>query len=240
MLDYEKIYNIGKDRTNRPDSTTDAVTTKGNIGGDTEQVRGFRMLIDMNFALESLTLSKKHYRLAGLEDENAFDGIGDDLGSSDEDSGFGDEPDNNDDPFATTNDGGDDPFSGGGDNPFGGDFDDNNDEDRENRKPLTISRKEILDQKFDMSKIIRRDFPDYILRLKDVTTTAIDIIERRQVHVDLNDAKKDIVTRYREVLKAIDAYLTIIDSEAYEDIFTTYVNFWTALNKLKIAANSLY
>lgn len=240
MLDYEKIYNFSKDRTNRPDSTTDAITAKGNLGGDTEQIRGFRMLIDANFALESVTLSKKHYKLAGLEDSNAFDGIGDDLGSSEEDSGFDNEPDNNDDPFATTDDG-DDPFSGGGDNPFdsnSGFGDEENDEEK--KKPLTISRKEILDQKFDMSKIIRRDFPDYILRLKDVTSTAIDIVDRRQVHMDLNEAKKDIVDRYREVLKAIDAYLTIIDSEAYEDIFTTYVNFWTALNKLKIAANSLY
>lgn len=231
MLAYEKIYNNVKDNSNKLSDTPSTGSTESYSGRDYEKVDGFSFLIDTNFSLESIELTKS--LSVGLEEENAFDGIGEDLGGEES---SGDDPfgGSDEDPFESNTD---DPFSDENfDNPFG----DAEDGEKKQRQKLTISREEILNSKFDMSKIVRKDFPSYILKLKDIVNTAIDIIDRRQVHPDLNEGKLSIIERYRQVHKSIESYLKVIDSESYEDIFTTYVNFWTILNRLKKAANNLY
>lgn len=233
MLAYEKIYNNIKDNSNKLSDTPSSGSTESYSGRDYEKVEGFSILIETNFSLEDIVLDTSK-GIFGLEEENAFDGIGEDLGGS-EDSGS-DNPfggDSSEDPFESNSD---DPFSDENfDSPFG-----EADGEEKKKQKLTISREEILNSKFDMSKIVRKDFPSYILKLKDVVNSAIDIVDRRQVHPDLNEGKLNIIKRYREVYKSIDSYLTVIDSESYEDIFTTYVNLWAILNKLKKAANNLY
>lgn len=229
MLAYEEIYNISKNRTNKPSYTPSTEHAESVIRRDIK-IDGLETLIITNFPERDLLINEEYFIDIGLEEDNAFDGIGDDLGDSDNDvfGESGDDPfdSNNDDPFGDDSDF--DPFKDSGEN-----------EEGKPKKELTISRKEILDNKFDMSKIVRKDFPDYIYKLKDVVRSAIDIIDRRQVHSDLSEVKMEIISRYRKTLNAIESYISILDSEAYEDIFTTYVKFWTILNKLKIAVNNL-
>lgn len=243
MLGYDKIFNSTKTHTDKPGLESSSSVERSSIENNEW---GFIELVVGSYSMEEIALTTAGLSV-GLEDESPFDGIGDfdgddtsfetnDFDNSDGDTGSSD----NDNIFDSSSD---DPWGDSGnnqDNPFGdiGGDDQGNDQQSKQGK-LVIDRKEILDRKFDMSRVVRKDFPNYIVKLQQVVTSAIDIIEKKAVHPDLNDSKISIVARYREVLKSIETYLTIIDSESYEDIFTTYVSFWSILNALKKSANKL-
>ncbi|MGL5718537.1 MAG: hypothetical protein ACRCX2_36370 [Paraclostridium sp.] len=229
MLNYEKLYNKFKSTSSGVGTEESIIDTKGD---NTIPRRHF----DVNelFPLEALKLVDRKNFL-GMEDDNPFSDIGDEFDDSDTtDSGvFEDDSDNsNDNPFDSIGD--DDPF-GDSDDPFSTD----SDGDKKKNPTPTLNREEATKEKFNLSKIIRRDFPDYIYKLQGIISSAINILEKKQVKPELSKLKEDLVIRYRETLHMVETYLTEIDGEKYEDIFTTYVNFWTILNKLKITSQKI-
>lgn len=224
MLGYDKIFNSAKTHINKPGLESSLSNKRSDLENSE---RGFIELVLVSYSLEEVMLGKISQSV-GLEEDSPFDDLGD----------FGGDDGNTFDTEESI-DSNDNIFDSAGDDPFGDIGSNNEDNQEEKRVALTLDRKEILDRKFDMSRVVRKDFPGYVVKLQSVIISAIDILEKKIVHPDLSQSKLDLVSRYREVLKSIEAYLTIIDSEAYEDIFTTYVSMWSILNTLKKSANKL-
>lgn len=184
-------------------------------------------------------LSYCQYSDISLEDDNPFADLGgEDGGSADyedtsEDSG-------EDNPF-----GGDDGDSGG-DNPFddfasddGGDDifgSDNDDEEKKEKKGkgVTLDRKKVEEEEFDMSVQVRTNFSKKFLELDAQIDTNIDIIDRTMLyHPKIDALLHQIKEDYRMIQQNIRTFGSVVVNKTYEDIFAKYIEFHTQMIKLK-------
>ena len=219
MIDYDKIRNENKVSNNTVGNEEDS---------DTSIINQRHNVIDINvfkaFPFNQIALEDDSNPFANLDDSIPDDTSSDDM--------FDDESD--DDGGSVFDDSNDDPF-GSDDSGIFGDSDDGGEEGSGGKKTAIpiLDRQKAIKEKFDLSKIIRKDFPGYIYSLQSIIKTSIDILERRNVEKEMQKAKEKVISQYRETLASIEEYISVIDNEKYEDIFTMYVQFWTVLNKLK-------
>jgi len=184
------------------------------------------------FPINSLLLNSMSF---GMEADSPFGdiGTGDDFdteqeGSSDDFSS--DESEN--DPFADTGDGG--VFDDMDDGDSFGDSDSS-----EKEKPQVIDRIESIKSKFDMSKVIRKNFPANIKVLRDIAEASINLMEQKVVSGKHEELRNTIIQNYRDIYNIITQYIDIIHNETHEGIFIKYVEFWTLMNKQKMLSDKI-
>lgn len=222
--------------------------------------RDYRYIDD---TLEALSLNYPIWTIA-LEEDNPFDGIGEDSDfGGDEDSGadtgggddnpFGGDDGNSDDggfggsddnPFGGDAGGSDDDFFGGGDddsNDFFGGGDDSDDGDgKQKKKEIKLNRKDIIEQEYDVNKQVRSIFPKRFLELQDVIKANISMCEKVVIqdasHIEIFDK---LIAEYNRLAKIVDDYLAVIIEKPHDDIFSTYFTIFTNLSKLKDIYNDL-
>lgn len=165
----------------------------------------------------------------GVEEDSPFSDIGEgedwNLGSDDSDDDGDVFADSDSDNLFESND--DFGSSGGGS------------VDIEKEEVAVIDRIESVKNKFDMSKVIRKNFPNNIKSLLEISESCINIMERKIVSYKKEDLKKTIIDNYRNINELINDYIDIIHLEKHEDIFIKYVEFWTLMNKQKQLADKI-
>lgn len=188
--------------------------------------------IETKYSLENLAISKdlaKFYRGVSFEDDNPFGDIGDD---SQDDTSSG-----SDDPFGDVgSDSGDDPFNFDDMEDNSDDFfsDENNDNGEAKQKALTLDRAKAIKEDFDISRQIRDNFPDKFLAMRDIINNNILIVERTNpTSNDYNEVLIRLIEEYNKLNDLISTYIKVMPKKTYEDIFGTYVSFWTTMMKLK-------
>lgn len=199
---------------------------------DVKTCRKERGEIEAKYALENLVISKdlaKFFRGVSFEDDNPFG----DIGENSQD-GVQDDSSN---PFGDVgSDSGDDLFNFDDMEDSGDDFfgDGNDDNGETKQKTLTLDRAKAIKEDFDISRQIRDNFPDKFLAMRDIVNNNILIVERTNPSSnDYNDVLVRLIEEYNKLNDLISAYIKVMPKKTYEDIFGTYVSFWTTMMKLK-------
>ena len=108
-------------------------------------------------------------------------------------------------------------------------------------KEVEIPVDKAIDDKFDLSKIIRHNFPKQIATLHEVVINNVNILERNTlVNPKLENMRISIISRYKKLILFIVEYLDSIDTERYEDIFKNYLSMWHVANELKTLTVKIY
>lgn len=187
-----------------------------------------------NYSLESLALSDElsnFFISMEAADDNPFADIGDD---------------GSEEPFADDSGGGDDnPFGGIGDDSGGFSFDDmgddsgdffgdGDDKKQDKAKALKLDRAKAIKEDFDISRQVRADFPERFLAMKDIINTNITIVERTTApNSDFGPILGGIIDEYQKLSELISAYIEVMPKKSYDDIFATYVSFWSTMMRIK-------
>lgn len=187
------------------------------------------------YSLESLVLSDElsnFFISMEADEDNPFADIGD---GGDEEPFADDSGDQSDD----------NPFAGIGDDSGGFNFDDmgddsgdffgDGDDKKQNKeKALKLDRAKAIKEDFDISRQIRADFPERFLAMKDIINTNITIVERTTApNSDFAPVLGGIIDEYQKLSELISAYIEVMPKKPYDDIFATYVSFWSTMMRIK-------
>lgn len=167
----------------------------------------------------------------GADDAPADDsGMGDDGGSE---ANFDDDPFGAEEMGSADFGGGfdDASFDSAGDNMFGGD---ENGDNPDAPKQSVIDRTVVKLQEYNISTQIRNIFPKRLLDLKNIIDNNIEAVEHRIYDNPLiGDLLRDVVKEYRYIYTIIDEFIKVLPDKTYEDIVEAYVQFHSALYKLR-------
>lgn len=223
------------------------------IGNRIESYEYFRNL-DKIYPTNSIMINGCYKYIIGMEaGDDPFADVGADNAAFGDDSGgsmdAGDAfASGGDDPFGSV--GSDDPFGGGDDSsdPFGsiggddggdpfGDMGGGEDsEQKQASQQIKLDREKAIKEDYDLSRQIRSNFPKKFLKIKDIISNNVTILERTVIADEkFTPIITKMVDEYERITDIINTYLEVIPRKTYEDIFGTYVSVHSALMRLKKA-----
>lgn len=186
-------------------------------------------------SLEALVIQDNMKSFFGFEadDDNPFGDIGDDAGGDDV---FSDDGGSDDNPFGGIgDDSGDFSFDDLGDDSgdfFGGDS--GEDQQKKKEEALKLDRAKAIKEDFDISRQIRADFPERFLAMQDIIANNISIVERTTPpSIEFSSVLSGMIDEYQKLKELISAYIEVMPKKPYDDIFATYVSFWSSMMRIK-------